>query len=325
MKKIASFLSILFIFGCIACNKGWVTEQFEHFVSFKAPLDKNNVTPVYIRYKPDGVVNYKLPVIVSGSTNNDKDLLVHIGVDADTLKAFNFANFQNRTDIYYRQLSQQYFKISDTVSIPKGVNTNTINVGFSLKNIDLADKWVLPLTILPSEGYTPNLRRNYSKALMRIIPFNNYSGVYSGTALKVYLQGYENEGAIVQSEVTGYVVDEKTVFFYAGTVNEDKSDRKLYKIYAHFDEDKREVTLTSDNPAMNFRVNQRIYYSVEDVRDAVQPYLIHRYVTINNIDYNFSDYTSATNAVINYTVRGSLIMERKINTQIPDEDQAIQW
>ncbi|MFT3902885.1 MAG: DUF4973 domain-containing protein [Niabella sp.] len=325
MKKIAALLSILFIFGCIACNKDWVSEQFEHYVSFKAPLNGDDVTPIYIRYKPDGIVNYQLPVIVSGSTNNDKNLLVHFGVDSDTLAAFNDAHFQNRTDLYYKELTSQYFTIPDTVSIPKGANTNTINVGFSLKDIDLVNKWILPLTIKPSDGYTPNPRRNYSKALLRVIPFNDYSGTYSGTALKVYLKGEESGAAIVKSEIQGYVVDENTVFFYAGTVDENKTDRQNYKVFAHFDSQTREVTLTSDNPALNFKVNQKIYFSVEDVKDALQPYLVHRYVTINNIDYNFTDYTSVNNATIDYTVRGSLIMERKLNTQIPDEDQAIQW
>ncbi|WP_300601100.1 DUF4973 domain-containing protein [Niabella sp.] len=325
MKKIAAFLSILFVFGSIACNKDWVSEQFKHYVSFKAPINGDDVTPIHIRYKPNGAVNYQLPVIVSGSTNNDNNLLVHIGVDPDTLAAFNNANFQNRTDLYYKELTAQYFKIPDTVSIPKGLNTNMINIGFSLKNIDLVNKWILPLTIQPSSGYTPNPRRNYSKALLRIVPFNDYSGVYSGTALKIYLKGEENGSAIVKSEIEAYVVDENSVFFYAGTVDENKTDRRYYKIYAHFDDQTKAVTLSSDNPSMKLNVNQKIYYSVEDVKDALQPYLVHRYVTINNIDYNFTDYTSATNASIDYTVRGSLIMERKINTQIPDEDQAIQW
>jgi hypothetical protein len=325
MKKIAVLLSILLIFGIIACNKNWVTEQFEHFVSFKAPLSSNNVTPIYVRYKPDGVVNYQLPVIVSGTTNNENDLQVQVGVDSDTLKAFNDANFQNRKDLYYKELTSQYFTIPNTVAIPKGINASTMNISFSLKDIDLVDKWILPLTIKPSHDYTPNPRRNYSKALLRIIPFNDYSGVYSGTALKLYLKGEENGAAIVKSEIQSYVVDESTVFFYAGAVDENKTDRRNYKVYARFNNQTKEVTLTSDNPSINFRVNQKIYYSIEDVKDAVQPYLIHRYVTVNNIDYNFTDYTSVANASIDYTVRGSLIMERKINSQIPDEDQAIQW
>ncbi|AYD47970.1 DUF4973 domain-containing protein [Arachidicoccus soli] len=327
MKKIAAWLTILLTTGIIACNKDWVTEQYQQYVSFKAPIDGDGVTPIHIRYKPDGLVNYELPVIVSGSTNNNRNLLVHMGVDADTLKLFNVLNFQNRTDLYYKELSQQYFTMPDTVSIQKGQNMDTATIGFTLKNIDLVDKWILPLTIesSPTNEYTPNPRRNYAKALLRIVPFNDYSGTYSGTSLKIYLKGEENGAAIVKSTIETYVVDENTIFFYAGTVDENKTDRRDYKIYAHFDQTKKEVTLSSDNPAINFQVNKVINYSVEDVPDELLPYLIHRYVTVNNIDYNFTDYTSVANASIDYTVRGSLIMERNINTQIPDEDQAIQW
>ncbi|GAB3367448.1 DUF4973 domain-containing protein [Arachidicoccus ginsenosidivorans] len=311
----------------MACNKEWTDEQFKQYVSFKAPLNGDGVTPIHVRYKPDGMVDYQLPVIVSGTTDNKKNLMVHLGVDPDTLKVFNDANFQNRTDLYYKELTDQYFKIPDTVSIPKGSNTNTINIGFTLSNIDLVDKWILPLTIEPSTSneYTPNPRRNFSKALLRIVPFNDFSGDYSGTALKVYLKGEEDGAAIVKSIITTYVVDDNTIFFYAGTVDENKSDRRNYKIIAHFDTEKREVTLTSDNPLMNLQVNKTINYSVEEIPDELQPYLVHRYVTISNIDYNYTDYTSVAGASVDYTIRGSLIMERKINTQIPDEDQAIQW
>lgn len=327
MKKIAALITILLCIGSMACNKEWTDEQFEQYVSFKAPLNGDGVTPIHVRYKPDGMVDYQLPVIVSGTTDNKKNLLVHLGVDPDTLKVFNDANFQNRTDLYYKELTDQYFKIPDTVSIPKGSNTNTINIGFTLSNIDLVDKWILPLTIEPSTSneYTPNPRRNFSKALLRIVPFNDFSGDYSGTALKVYLKGEEDGAAIVKSIITTYVVDDNTIFFYAGTVDENKSDRRNYKIIAHFDTEKREVTLTSDNPLMNLQVNKTINYSVEEIPDELQPYLVHRYVTISNIDYNYTDYTSVAGASVDYTIRGSLIMERKINTQIPDEDQAIQW
>ncbi|HAE67271.1 MAG TPA: hypothetical protein DCG77_08720, partial [Sphingobacterium sp.] len=42
-------LLILFIFG--ACNDEWKEEQYEHYISFKAPLDNNGVSNIYVRYK----------------------------------------------------------------------------------------------------------------------------------------------------------------------------------------------------------------------------------------------------------------------------------
>ena len=46
---------------------------------------------------------------------------------------------------------------------------------------------------------------------------------------------------------------------------------------------------------------------------------------INNLNYSFVDYTSVSGSEMPWEVSGSMTLERKINTQIPDEDQAIQW
>ncbi len=328
MKKryfLPFLLSVLVVFS--ACNDEWKDEQYVHYVSFKAPLDDNGVTPIYVRYKSEGEVTYQLPLIVSGSTTNDRDMTVHVAVDPDTLQTLNDERFQSREELYYQELDSRYFTMSDTVNIRAGENTSLLDIDLTLGGIDLVDKWVLPLTIVddPSYDYVANPRKNYRKALLRIMPFNDYSGTYSGTALKVYLKGYESDAAIVESEIPVYVVDENTVFFYAGTVDEENTDRRSYKISASFDEETKIVTLTAEDPNIEFKVNSTPMFAVEETMDATRPYLKHRYVTISNIDYNYTDYTSSTGATIAYTVRGSIILERKINTQIPDEDQAIEW
>lgn len=329
MKKIYALLSLFAVLiWCSSCNDEWKDEQYEHYVSFKAPIESGNggVTPIYVRYKTNEKVSYQLPLIVSGSTTNDKNMTVHVAVDPDTLKVLNYEWFQNRTDYYYKELSTGYYSIPQTVNIKAGENTGLMNIDFTLKGIDLVDKWVLPLTVLddPSYDYMSNPRKYYNKALLRIFPFNDYSGAYSGTALKVYMEGYENETPIVNSVIRTYVVDENAIFFYAGNIDEDRQDRRNYKIYATFDE-QGGVTLSSDNPDMKFVVNRDPSYVITEMMDDVRPYLLHRYVTINNIDYQFTDYTMVPNIDINYLVSGSLTLERQINTQIPDEDQAIEW
>jgi len=328
MKNKYRLLSLLAVlFALIACNDEWKDEQFDHYVSFKAPLDSKGVSQINIRYKPDGLVTYQLPVIISGSTTNTADLTVSVAVDPDTLVVLNTERFQNRTDLYYKELEGAFFTMPETVNIKAGENTGPLNIDFTLGDIDLVDKWMLPLTIVddPTKGYVANPRKHYKKALLRVMPFNDYSGVYSGTALKTFLKGYENDAAIVKSEIPVYVVDESTVFFYAGTIDESRIDRGNYKIYAAFDSQTKTVTLTAEDPNINFQVNGTPVFVVEETMDAVRPYLLHRYVTISKIDYSYTDYTAVPNASISYTVRGSLILERKINTQIPDEDQAIEW
>ena len=58
--------------------------------------------------------------------------------------------------------------------------------------------------------------------------------------------------------------------------------------------------------------------------DDLLPYLKHKYITIE-LSYSYDDVTSVPGTPISYEAKGTMIMERKINTQIPDEDQAIQW
>ncbi|MDH5826008.1 DUF4973 domain-containing protein [Sphingobacterium faecium] len=317
------FLLLLVFSGC---NDEWKDEQFENFVSFKAPLTNEGVSNIYVRYKGDQKTTFMLPLIVSGSTLNDKNMTINVAVDADTLNILNYERFQNREDFYYRELNSQYFSISPTVGIKSGENTTLMPIDFTLKNIDMVDKWVLPLTILDdvSNGYKVNPRKHYRKALLRIFPFNNYSGTYSGTALRTSMEGYENETPIVKSEIRSYVVDENTIFFYAGNIDEERQDRGQYKIYATFNETGG-VSLRADNANIKFKANKDASYTISEQMDAVRPYLLHRYIAINNIDYQFTDYTMVPNVDITYKVSGSLILQRRLNTEIPDEDQSIEW
>ncbi|MDR6733940.1 DUF4973 domain-containing protein [Sphingobacterium sp. 2149] len=318
------FLMVLFV--CNACNDEWKEEQFEHYVSFKAPLESEGVANIYVRYKDGQKTTFLQPLEVSGSTTNDMDLSVRVGVDADTLGILNYERFQNRQDFYYKQLDNSYFSIPETVNIKTGENTALMAIDFSLKGIDMAEKWVLPLTILedPAAQYKINPRKHYKKALLRVNPFNNYSGTYSGTALKVVMDGHESETPIVKSQIRSYVVDENTIFFYAGNIDEDRKDRKNYKIFATFSETGG-VTFRAENPNMKFAVKKDASYTISEQMDAVRPYLLHRYITLNNVDYEFTDYTLVSTTAIKFKVSGSLILERQLNTQIPDEDQSIEW
>jgi len=327
MKKSSiQLLFLMVLVVCNACNDEWKEEQFEHYVSFKAPLESEGVANIYVRYKDGQKTTFLQPLEVSGSTTNDMNLSVRVGVDADTLGILNYERFQNRQDFYYKQLDNSYFSIPETVNIKTGENTALMAIDFSLKGIDMAEKWVLPLTILedPAAQYKINPRKHYKKALLRVNPFNNYSGTYSGTALKVVMDGHESETPIVKSQIRSYVVDENTIFFYAGNIDEDRKDRKNYKIFATFSETGG-VTFRAENPNMKFAVKKDASYTISEQMDAVRPYLLHRYITLNNVDYEFTDYTLVSTTAIKFKVSGSLILERQLNTQIPDEDQSIEW
>ena len=304
-----------------SCNDEWKDEQYRQYISFKAPIkDKDNgVTPIYVRYNPDGKVRYQLPVIVSGSTTNEQDIDVHVALYEDTLEILNRERFSGRTDLWYTLLEEDKYEFPEIVHIPAGTCVEQLNIDFDLRGINMTDKWVLPLTIVDdaSYNYQGHPRKNYAKALLRVIPFNDYSGSYSTSTMEVYIRnanGSTDNKPMVTNNRTAYVVDNNTIFFYAGLMSEDLSrdERELYKIYIRFNED-QSLSMWAGTPA----------YSITETMDATRPYLKHRYVSFT-IEYDFKDVTSRNQEVL-YKVKGTMLLERNLNTQIPDEDQQIEW
>ena len=71
-------LAVLMVLFCTACNEEWTDEQYERYVSFKAPMNyAKGVTDIYVKYKSNGMVTYQLPLIMSGSTMAGSDTEVY--------------------------------------------------------------------------------------------------------------------------------------------------------------------------------------------------------------------------------------------------------
>lgn len=333
MKQIYNYLLLLVALLIVSsCNDEWKDEQFHQYISFKAPVDSRGCTQINVRYKKGGKTTYRLPVIVSGSTMNEKNFDVHVAVDPDTLDIFNLERFNTRTELYYEELPSRYYEFPESVNISAGDCTGLLNVDFALDDLDMVEKWILPLTVTdsPSADYQPNMRKHYRKALLRVMPFNDFSGSYSTTNMKTYFYDADkNEtvgDAMVASTRTAFVVSDSTVFFYAGLMDEDleRDKRRLYKIYVKFNDDKS-LTLTADNDEIDFEIPEGTtpIYSTTKNMDQTLPYIEHRFTTLR-FTYLFNDITSAP-IPIRYKVTGTLLLERKVNLQIPDEDQAIEW
>lgn len=316
-----------------SCNDEWEDEQYAQYISFRAPLNDQGITAVYVpftrknsdgtnKYGP-GISNYQLPVIVSGSTHNSATRVVNFKHDPDTLDALNWARFATRTELYYKDMNP-YCTFPSTLTIPKGEDVGLLDIKIDFNNLDLVDKWIFPITVAEGDGYVPNPRKNYKKAMLRIFPFNDYSGDYSATGLTIAVTGDQNSTGLTWLRT--YVVDDNTVFFYAGRFDESNPQRGNYKIYARFEGGTSgTIKMWTDNPLMNLVVNKDASFRMIESEDQTYPYLRYRNVIINNIDYSFDDYTSLKGSKFSYTVSGTLTLQRTINTQIPDEDQAIQW
>lgn len=349
MKKIYLLLVVMVTIGCVSCNNEWEDEQFVQKVSFKATLNDDGVCPLYIRYQPDSVKKYDVPLLVSGSTLNSENRKVYIGLDPDTLNTLNLERFGTyRKELYYQQLDPQYYNMPEAVEIPAGQSQAVLPINFTLGGadnsapLDMVDQYILPLTILDdvSTNSQVNERKYYRKALLNVIPFNEYSGTYDGSQQKIYLE--DQPTAFTITERKAYVYDENTIFFYMGLRDVNYIDRKYYKLFVQFTDEKYEgkhkLNVWTDNGGAegnnlgfltevdilgHTRLKQPVY-TIQTEMDATKPYLKHVYYTLY-LDYTFEDYTISSGNRLKYTVNGTLNMQRNLNTLIPDEDQQIEW
>lgn len=328
-----------------ACNDDWEDEQYSQYVSFKAPLNTEGssvgVTTIYVPYTrvndegqpvygEQGLSSYNLPLIVSGSTDNARDITAHVA-HSDTLDILNFERFGNRSEIWYNDMSA-YASYPESIVIPKGQNIGLLPVSLDFRGIDLNDRYVLPITIVekPEDGCFRNPRKNYATAMLRILPYTDYSGVFQAGNIKFYLMsgGVADEEPGALTTVQTYVVDENTVFFYAGTFNENSLLRANFKVFAKFHPLNESgtlgtVELYAENEKMEFVQNGVATYNIIEQEDEVQSYILRRTLIISEIDYTFNDYMTAAGSEITYNVKGNMTMERKLNTQMPEEYQII--
>lgn len=326
LKNIISALACLLVSTLFfSCNNEWQAEQYEKYVSFV----RSGYTETYLNTNTsDGVVHYKIPIEVSGSTINDRNVSVEIELDADTLLAHNKTEFFTRTDLYYRLLDEQHYTFPNgkTMFIPAGKDIGHLDIDFRIGSLDLVEKYILPLKITSTSEYVPSPKRHYKKTLMRIIPFNYFSGTYSAVSAAITAEGNPEQISMATREMR--YVNDSTVFFYAGLCEEDARDRATYKVRARFNADNT-ITFTADNPDIEFtpileeldkgQLVKRCVWTLKEEMDALQPYLLIRTLTMD-LKYTYLDISNSYYKV-KYTVKGYYTLERRRNTQIPEEDQ----
>lgn len=310
------------------CNDEWTDEQYENYLSFVNP----GVTKVYLKYdQANGQREYEIPIQVSGSTMPGSDVNVTVALDPDTVASYNFDNFRSRTDLYYKQLEPQYYAFDKMSTIVKsGESEGFLKVNFSFLGLDTYDNYFLALTIDPSSDLLPNPRKHYKKTLMHINLFNDFSGKYnvSSELIEYNPDGSERSEKIKVETRNSWVVDENTIFFYAGFVDEQALDRKDYRVFIKFipsEEGAQDGTIefTPENPDIKFQYDPaKCSYSIAEAMDPLKPYLKRRYVTVN-MSYTYHDITNP-DYLIKYKYEGPMIMERVLNILKPEEDQ-IEW
>lgn len=337
MKKIYCIATaVALICGALtSCNDDMDDELYEQLVSFKAIEGSNGVTDIYMRYQDDGTGIYKLPVIISGSKTNDRNINVKISVDNDTLDILNSERFASgREDLWFKQLPEQFYSFpSETCLVPAGKSTETYTINFNLKGLDTNENWVLPLTIDKDPSYVQNIRQGWYKALLNIKLFNDYSGNYSASNMYIYIDGEERDGAVEDTRECR-VVDNTSVFFLAGATWSEDINRRLYKVVTTFEEGQKDkqgvlignLTLSPGDPdnAIDLETSGSCTYRYEVKQHATKKY-IERRITTMYLDYKYTDITTDPKNPIRYHVKGNMTMERQYNVNIPDEEQAYLW
>lgn len=309
-------------------------EEKKPCVSLKTLVGDDGLCNIHVRYHSNDITSsFELPISVD-DLEGKQALDVNIATDNDTLIEFNEVKFANREDLYYKQLPEECYSFPSICHIPAEANTQAFNIELkNLNKLDMSDKWVLPLMIKEDPTYTLNTSEKQHKALLKIIPFNDYSGIYSSTGMNIYLGETTSDPATITTR-TAYVVDDQSIFFYAGTWWEEAEDRRKYKVIIEFGEGVTDkdglitgpIVLKAGDPENKAQIiaNGECTYKRSVVKHATESHL-NLETTVLYLNYYYTDFTSNPTYPIRFRATGSMSMQRKINTLIPDEDQANLW
>ena len=74
---------------------------------------------------------------VNGTSGNDKDIVLTVELDPDTLAGYNWDKYKNQTNLYYKILPEEAYTFgADTWTIPKGELKTTASVKIDLNKIE---------------------------------------------------------------------------------------------------------------------------------------------------------------------------------------------
>lgn len=249
MKKILTLIILALPFICFSCQDDLDDEQFEKFVL----LVKNGYNEYNIEFTESGKVSLPLSVGINGTSKNNEDIKVRIGLDADTLKGYNKDKYKDETSLYNEIFPLGNFSLTpadSTITIQSGHEHAAFTVELTNLNA-LPDKYaeyILPLSIKDASGYRI-AKDDHSKILMRIIFSNSFSGVYTGAG-KVKEDG---GGETDIGTKTLYAVNFNECFTYAGNIDPRNPDRDKYIVHIKIDENEN-VTMSAPNPEIELNL-----------------------------------------------------------------------
>lgn len=245
MKKIFIYGAIMFgVCSFTSCDDNISDEQFTKMVL----LTKNGVQDYNIEFTDKGQADLYLPISVNGTSVNNRDVVVRLAEDPDTLTDYNFERFRNRTALYYKMPSNKTysFPAGPEITIKSGSDYAVFPLALNLNELDLYSNYVLPLKIESVSTYQMAWNQ-YTKLLMRLNISNLFSGNYNVDG-KVWEESYPAQKLPISSTVLRALAADQC-YLYAGNVTENDEDRSEYSLTVKINKDKYEDSVNDETNA----------------------------------------------------------------------------
>lgn len=247
MKKL---INIAFLFlitiGGTACQDELDDELFQKY----SYLTKNGWKECEVKIEGDNTGIFLLDFGVNGTSANNKNIVITITNDPDTLKGYNFDRYRFQYGSYFPELPTDCYTFDqESYTIPAGELKATARIRIDLNQIhDIYNDYVLPIKIASSTGEAigPD---NYSKLLANIKFTNKFSGTYSGNG-KLTIEATGQNTATGSAKL--YAISQNACFMYAGnaTSDTDPINYKKYILNVSFN-DNEKITITDPSGKLN--------------------------------------------------------------------------
>ena len=227
--------SLLMTCAAVSCDSTIPDEQFVKKVS----LTKNGMQKYNIDYTEEGIFHLNVPVSINGTSKNDQNIEVTVGLAPDTLAAYNFERYRKNEALYFQLPSENMYSFpkGTTVTIPAGTDYSIIPLQIDLRNFDLYYNYILPLQITHVSAYDIAWSK-YSKLLINLNISNFISGTYTVSG-SVWEESMPNQKLPVSSSSL-FTLGANKCYLYMGDIAEDNINRALYTMTIEVDKTKYE-------------------------------------------------------------------------------------
>lgn len=292
----------------VACNDSLEDELFHKF----SYITRNGWQDYNLKVAGDNTAVLPLYFGVNGTSANEKDIVMQIAVDPDTLLGYNKNKFKNQEDLYYKILPEACYSFdADSYTIPRGELKAKGSVRVDLNKIrevgSLYNDYVLPLQMISSTGEDMGARK-FTTVLAHINYINDFSGNYVGKGV------VKQKGTSYSTEVTTsplYAINNETCYLFVGEKNRSNTADYLHYVIEIVKDGNGNLTARpgENTQGLNFKLN-----NIRMTRVYEMNYNDSRYYSeVTNLEISY-DYVDSTNKLetLEMSYSGSFSMSKDV-------------